>query len=198
MARIDLEYSCGERWDAMELRAGGRHCGACGENVVDLSRLTQKEAARLIARTDAPCVSFEILADGEVAFRPEQRRAPRLVALGAAGLLAACAPGEPATCEIHPDPVELSAPLEPTATEDDGAHDATTEPPVAQLAVAPLPGAPTPSLARGDHASPGDPNDVDGAPPRGTRGTTPAVTRYPHRLAGRRPSISYTRRNPNF
>lgn len=195
MAKIELGFSCGERWEAMEPLPDGRRCGACGEKVVDLSRLTRKEAARLVARPDAPCVSFEVTDDGETVFRAEPHRAPSFVALGTAGLLlAACAPDGPTACEIVPDPVELAAPTE--------AADADVAPAVEgadQTRLVPLPGAPTASLARGDRAAAGDANDIDGADARGHwSGSAAPTTSRVHRLAGRRPSITYTRRDRNL
>ena len=82
MARIELGLSCGEDWDGMTPTEGGaRRCGACGEDVVDLSRLTRKEAARIVGRSRPPCVSFETDASGDVVFRTERARASGLLAI---------------------------------------------------------------------------------------------------------------------
>ena len=183
MARIELGFSCSEDWNGMELEGRGvRRCGACGEKVVDLSRLTRRDAVRLVAKNDGTCVSFETDRAGDVVFRAELRRAPGAVVIGAAALLAACTSEEPAFVELAPDPAT------------------TTEPVIVMMPMS-TPGAPvvTPIPLAAD----GDVNDVDSAPSTVGRPRTspshpaPAAT-IRRRYAGRRPAIVSVRRDRNI
>lgn len=186
MARIDLGFSCGEDWEAMAPTVGGaRRCGACGEDVIDLSRLTRKEAERVVRGRDVPCVSFETDGDGHVVFRTDPRRAGAL-AIGAATLLAACSSTEPGI-EIRPEPT-------------------TSAPVPAPFVMMPMaPGAPWGARSGLDDAAAGDRNDVDAlapiasavARPHTRPSATPALTTH-RRHAGRRPSIVSIRRDRNL
>lgn len=78
----------------------GRFCAACRQTVHDLSSMTERDAARLLASDADICVSYESEPDGDVRFAPEplvplsrlRRRLPVAAAAGLSLALAACAP----------------------------------------------------------------------------------------------------------
>ncbi|MBL9104881.1 MAG: hypothetical protein JNL82_28305 [Myxococcales bacterium] len=106
---LPLHYSCGEDYDAMSAAAGGRRCGACDRVVVDLSAMSEREAARFMARPRErrACISYEVRDDGRVVYRRPRpsRLAPGLVAAA----LTACAPHEPPP-RIEGAQLEVEAP----------------------------------------------------------------------------------------
>ena len=119
---IEIPEPCHEDWDAMERRGRGRYCGRCERTVVDFSRMSRREAERLL-REAGPDVCGNVAFDqyDDPLFRPEPARAPffagglvLLAALGAGG----CAgepesPIEPIAAEVGPPdedaPCELAA-----------------------------------------------------------------------------------------
>lgn len=174
---FELAFECQESWERMpEVAPGQRRCERCSETVVDLSRLTRKQALAIVRGPNPPCVSY-LKRDGEPVFaRPSWGNG--LVA-AAAGLLAACAtPSEEPACELAPEPAVEEPLLE-------GAL------PSAPLTVEPV-GAPTPAVWAPqnvtDTARAGDANDVDG--------TTGGITTAGH---NRTPMISRVRgRMPHY
>jgi hypothetical protein len=112
------------------MRGGSRRrfCEACQHDVVNLSALTEREAAEIVARAGAErvCVRYESNEEGRVHFRPEPGAlSPALKERIAAGALAtltrAAAPLIPVSallpgCATLPDPAPvLPAPAPPAA-----------------------------------------------------------------------------------
>jgi len=99
MERIRLRFRCDLRWEELEGEdPRERHCGECGQSVINLSSLTRPEAERLLADrvrargADRVCVRFVQGADGRVEYAEpvgEPRRRLRVLGeLGAAAALA--------------------------------------------------------------------------------------------------------------
>jgi hypothetical protein len=186
---FELAFECQENWERMpEVAPGQRRCERCSETVVDLSRLTRKQALAVVGGPNPPCVSF-LKRDGAPVFaRPTWGSG--LVA-AAAGLLAACAtPAEEPSCELAPEPV-VEEPLL-----GDGLP---TAPLVTEPIGAPMPITVVPQNVT-DTARAGDANDVDGA----SGGVTATGHRTPgiSRVRGRMPHYTRTagvppRRDPN-
>jgi hypothetical protein len=85
---------CEERWEEMEERPGGRFCRRCQHTVVDLSRMSRRQAQARVGRAGGGylCVQLALDEQGAPLFRPEPSRAPRwagglvlVAALGAGG-----------------------------------------------------------------------------------------------------------------
>ncbi len=110
-----LSYRCDNRWADLEPRGPGRHCHECDTTVIDLSRLTQKEA---LARTaGGACVRLRFDGAGAPVFRVEPTRRGGLVV--AAALLGGCAGGPapaPPRVEVQAEPLpETAIALAPAA-----------------------------------------------------------------------------------
>lgn len=164
-----LSFECQEAWERMtELAPGQRRCDRCSETVVDLSRLTRKQALAVVRGPNPPCVSYLKRGDAPVFARPSWGNG---LLAAAAGLLAACATPSEEACELGPEP----------ATEEPLLEEGLASTPLAVEAV----GAPTPTAVApqnvADTAREGDPNDVDGT--RGGLGSTGQL----------RPPVSVTR-----
>jgi hypothetical protein len=92
--RLPIVRPCDRDWDSMPGDERRRHCANCDRDVLNLSALTESEAAGLLAETRGPvCVRYRSdAASGEIAFRPARPRGlarhARAAALAAA-LLAA-------------------------------------------------------------------------------------------------------------
>ena len=56
---------CDQRWERMTASAHGRHCAQCDIDVLDLSRLSEPEARRVLANGDA-CIRYEVREDGSL------------------------------------------------------------------------------------------------------------------------------------
>src|SRR5262245_44916538 len=75
MSRINLDLievpsPCTVPWDSMQGDDKVRHCGQCQQNVYHLSKLSKKEAERLIlAKEGKLCVQFYRRPDGSVVTR---------------------------------------------------------------------------------------------------------------------------------
>lgn len=65
---------CDADWVGMRPRQGGRHCGACGKTVHDLTSMTKREVERFIASVegDAPCIRYRVDAAGTPMFAPSR------------------------------------------------------------------------------------------------------------------------------
>lgn len=120
-----------------------RFCTSCRERVVDLSKLTRRQAEVVLRRGE--CVSAAYDDDGAVLFRPERRRLPlfpaalRAAAVAAPLWLMGCGDaGSSGGAEEHteaPDrPVPWVRPVVPAAPTDDSeaACELTSRPPAAQ------------------------------------------------------------------
>jgi hypothetical protein len=62
---IPVSTPCDERWALMKTSARGRHCAQCRTEVLDLSRMSEREVRAALARGDV-CVRYEARADGTV------------------------------------------------------------------------------------------------------------------------------------
>jgi hypothetical protein len=119
--RLTLLEPCRESWDAMERRGPGRHCARCDRTVLDLTRLTERDALRALRRDPdggGRCVRFLATDEGDLVFRRDRRRpgAASLVAAAAIGL-AACRPGSGGDGGAPTDGAAgaLEAPVDPGA-----------------------------------------------------------------------------------
>jgi hypothetical protein len=136
--KIGIPKPCEESWSAMEPRADGRFCQRCQHTVLDLSRMTRRQAeARIATETgDYLCVRLAIDEGDAPLFRPEPSRARGFVgglvlvaALSAAGcregdpeaaeLIATepCTVGGPPMMPIDPAALTDAAPVEPASSE---------------------------------------------------------------------------------
>jgi hypothetical protein len=99
---------CHERWSELTPNADGRYCGKCDKTVVDLTRLTRRQAEKLVvAAGGGLCGRLRIDPSGAPVFRPEVARAPGMLGIAAAGLLAAC--GSTTESESASSPVTLAS-----------------------------------------------------------------------------------------
>lgn len=173
---FELSFRCDVPWSSMtEIGPGKRACGSCHREVVDISALTRRDAKRLIERTDT-CVSFVTGADGEPIFRRPPTRTG--LAIAASSLLAACSASEPEACDLAPEPALVEVPDESLLPTDPTAFAG----PIAEMGAPATPATVSQVTGSGplDHAAPGDPNDVDGAPPvHHRRRPPPVVTTRP-------------------
>ncbi len=110
--RITPRFLCDQTWDAMTPTERGRHCGACEREVIDLVRLTRREARRAIAAAGpSPCLRVAVDARHHAVFRPEPRSLASMVAgVGLVGALSACE--APPSGAIESEPAALDASLE--------------------------------------------------------------------------------------
>lgn len=97
---LRIAEPCEERWEDMERRPEGRFCDRCQHTVLDLTRLTKREATKRLKQEtrDYVCVQLAMRGDDAV-FKPEpkSRWAPGLVL--AAALTVGCSGGRPAETE---------------------------------------------------------------------------------------------------
>lgn len=153
---------CHERWSTLTPNGDGRYCQRCDKTVVDLTQLTRRQAEkRVLAAGGAMCGRLRVDPSGAPVFRPEPARAPSLVGVATASLLAACGsttesesastPSTLASVEEHAPEVttggdhllgadsptgSLAAPMMPLADDRDlEATAAATEAPVAAAIV---------------------------------------------------------------
>jgi hypothetical protein len=86
-----LKHPCPGRADRTP-NADGWHCRTCAKDVVDLSRLTKRQAAPLLAQR--VCIHVELDARGEPVFAPEPDRslARKLALAGALAIGCASSP----------------------------------------------------------------------------------------------------------
>ncbi len=72
-----IDEPCHEDWQGMERVSDGRYCGRCEQRVIDASRMTESQLAKLFDKApDGLCAQLRVDADGNGVFRPE-RRPPR-------------------------------------------------------------------------------------------------------------------------
>jgi hypothetical protein len=87
---LRLSFRCDQRWADLEARPGGRFCGRCERLVVDLTRLTRREARE--RSREGGCFRLRVDERGEAVFRPEpERLGPKALVLAAA-LGSGCGP----------------------------------------------------------------------------------------------------------
>ena len=67
LSKVRVASPCSQSWEAMEGTDRSRYCGACRQNVYNLSAMTKEEAARLIHLSEGRvCVRYYQRADGTV------------------------------------------------------------------------------------------------------------------------------------
>lgn len=90
---LPLRNRCDEDWQAMTPITGGRACAACERVVHDLSAMSEREAARFVARHAGQrvCMRYVARADGTIVYRQESSRLAPVLMVAA---LAACTPHE--------------------------------------------------------------------------------------------------------
>jgi hypothetical protein len=116
MSLVDrVTNRCDQRWADLTPRGEGRYCQKCDTTVVDLSRLTKKDAT---ARSkDGGCFRMRLDEQGLPIFRPEPVRFG-LKSMAIAATLVGCSAAPPesthATAEVAGEPmapVSISEPL---------------------------------------------------------------------------------------
>lgn len=104
-----LTRPCGQRWAELLPRGEGRYCGQCDTTVIDLSRLTKRQA--LEKTKDGACVRARLDERGELLFRPDpERRLGRRALAVVAALAGGCASRAPLEPRAEEAPA-LSEPL---------------------------------------------------------------------------------------
>ena len=116
MRTSPLRFTCDQRWEDLAPRGQGRHCAKCDRVVVDLARLTKRQAQPYLQEPGRHCVRLAIRGDtGEVLFRPEPPRIAGVVLAAAVAAGCTSTPAiEPASAASIPDALAASLPLEPT------------------------------------------------------------------------------------
>lgn len=93
---ISFDSPCHQDWSTFTPKGasvGGesRHCQSCDKTVVDMTRLTRRQAEKMvIASGGHMCGRLRVDPSGAPMYRRETERAPGLLGLAAASLLAAC------------------------------------------------------------------------------------------------------------
>jgi hypothetical protein len=132
---------CDQRWDDLVPRGEGRYCDHCDTVVIDLSRLTRREA---LERTkNGACVRARLDERGEPMFRPDPVRRPGLRVLAVAAALTGCSAAE-ATDEVPPVSAPIDAAIVPVEVELPTGVAVDELPPEALPAPAPTEVVPTP------------------------------------------------------
>ncbi len=99
---LRVEQQCPEQWSEERERRRTVFCDTCGQHVVNLSRLTRKEAKALVESGTITCASYDTTADGTPIFETRRERAVRRLATGGLAFgLAACGT-EPASTQTEP------------------------------------------------------------------------------------------------
>lgn len=96
-----LASPCEESFLSMPLQGRGRHCEQCQKTVVDMTRMTRREAEALFDRENENLCGYVLSnEEGETFFRSEPRL-PSMLATGlaAALLVSGCGAAEPAPVE---------------------------------------------------------------------------------------------------
>ena len=115
-ASLILSSPCTESFEAMPLRGRGRHCDACSKTVIDMTRMTRREAEALFDRDENLCGYVLSNEEGETFF-VEPPRFPSVLATGlsAALLLAGCGaeqhPATPLAVMPAAPPVAMMMPI---------------------------------------------------------------------------------------
>ena len=102
-----LTRPCAQRWAELLPRGEGRYCGQCDTTVIDLSRLTKRQA--LEKTKGGACVRARLDERGEPLFRPDpERRLGRRTLAVVAALAGGCASSAPIEPRAEQEPA-LSA-----------------------------------------------------------------------------------------
>lgn len=136
--KLAIPKPCEEPWSAMEQRADGRFCQRCQHTVVDLSRMTRRQAEARLAKEagDYLCVRLAIDESDAPLFRPEPSRARTFaggLVLVAALTAAGCRERDPETAELiatEPCPIDgpPMMPIDDSVVTDAAQVEPTTEP----------------------------------------------------------------------
>lgn len=112
-ASLILSSPCTESYDAMPLRGRGRHCDACSKTVIDMTRMTRREAEALFDRDENLCGYVLSNDEGETFFaEPPRFTSVLATGLSAALLLAGCgAEQHPATPQPAAPPAAMMMPI---------------------------------------------------------------------------------------
>lgn len=83
---------CHERWSELSpTTSEARYCQKCDKTVVDMTALTRRQAEKLLVQAGGElCGRLRVDPSGAPVFRREAQRAPGLLGLATASLLAAC------------------------------------------------------------------------------------------------------------
>lgn len=76
--RFEITEPCDEPWDRMTPRGNGRHCVRCDKVVIDMTKMTRREAKAALAEVegDTACVQLDFDRFADPVFPPEPKRAP--------------------------------------------------------------------------------------------------------------------------
>jgi hypothetical protein len=100
-----FEIRCDQDWDRMEPRGDGRHCGHCDRTVIDLTRLTRKQAQPYLRSKESICVRTMLDIDDEPLFRIEPKKSVGILTAAAIAIGCTAQPQE----EMSPEPPEVAA-----------------------------------------------------------------------------------------
>src|SRR5688572_11014116 len=109
--QLRIQDPCHADWGSMTGDQARRHCAPCDKHVHDLSAMTERDAARLVASARDLCVRYAARPDGSVIHAPV-RRLPRALAL--AGALLAAAPALASSVPARPEPEAPPVPTGPS------------------------------------------------------------------------------------
>jgi hypothetical protein len=92
---ISFDSPCHQDWSTFTSVSGAsaerRHCQSCDKTVVDMTRLTRRAAERMVIEAGGKmCGRLRVDPSGAPVYRREIERAPGLLGIAAASLLAAC------------------------------------------------------------------------------------------------------------
>lgn len=89
-----LRYRCGLQWEGLDGEGPVRHCAQCGQDVVDLSEMTEAEIRlrRMKPPEERSCVRYRVDPAGFIVTRPDElpSRVVRAGVILVATALAAC------------------------------------------------------------------------------------------------------------
>lgn len=115
--RFEIPEPCDEDWNAMRPTREGRFCERCQHGVIDLTRMTRRQAERRVrAETGSLCVQLAFDPADRVLFRAEPRRATHwagglvlVTALTAGGCDRSEERSAP-VAQLEPEPCDLDGP----------------------------------------------------------------------------------------
>jgi hypothetical protein len=178
--QLHIASPCSADWGAMRGDGTRRFCDQCRKHVHDLSAMTEKDAAALVAENASICVRYTASAEGAVRHSAPRSRWSKLLAIGAALV---STPALASGVAAQPPPTD--PPSEPTLIERVARRFAEftqirTAPPIEQGEVVRMgdidPPPPPPPVTRLGRVVP--PTVQDPVP------TLPATTRLPRPPAG--------------
>jgi hypothetical protein len=98
-----FKMRCDQRWEDMSPRGDGRHCTHCDRTVIDLSKLTRKQAKPYLQPGN--CVRAQLDERGEAMFRTEPQRGPLAGLALAAAMSVGCGSTPQTTARIEAPPI---------------------------------------------------------------------------------------------